>query len=483
VASIGQVGLALRYETLIRILGLKYGQLSDVLFGPTEGILFSSEDIGSSRHNRGFRLRARHPIIASIIFGLAAEDDASKFRIFNEIMTELDAGFPEDMRLLRDLLQRREFVNTLASHDMRRALFERMEILLPGDPYVWQHRSIIERDMQNAESAGKYARMAKNADTTNRAFSNTLGFALEYSARGVEDTLKQTALLSEASKIFEEALDKNPSDPYSYLGLFNVLKQKIDRESGAARQELQASALSLLTEAWEETGESEKIAGELGNLRSQLGSLQDGIDIVKPALEKKPTDVRLRDLLVRFLYEKRDYGEALNVAREGSRLDPTSWRLQRWLARLRQQETGTINIAVIKGNYEAALRHHKGDVGLMVEYAAFLFMQLELEDAKTQFQSVKSLTIAAQEKRRVRGQWKEQDGSLSIFTGKIQPFKGPQGTVLSIPQNFEASFWRGALGTRIIREGETVRFTVNFTGNGPEARILNIKVSNRLITS
>jgi uncharacterized repeat protein (TIGR01451 family) len=188
-------------------------------------------------------------------------------------------------------------------------------------------------------------------------------------------------------------------------------------------------------------------------------------------------------LLIRFLYEKKEYGEALNVAREGSRLDPTAWRLQRWLARLRQQESGNINIAVIKGNYEAALRHHKGDVGLMVEYAAFLFMQMQLEDAKVQFQAVKSLTIAAQEKRRVRGQWKDQDGIPKIFTGKVQPFKGPRGMVLSIPENFEASFWRGALGTRVVREGETVRFTVNFTGNGPEARILNVKVADRLVTN
>jgi len=44
-------------------------------------------------------MRARHPIIASIIFAAAAEDDQSKFDAINSIMSELDPGFPEDMRL------------------------------------------------------------------------------------------------------------------------------------------------------------------------------------------------------------------------------------------------------------------------------------------------------------------------------------------------------------------------------------------------
>ena len=123
VAAIGQLDLAVRYETITRILGLRTEQLSDELINPTEGILITGEETGSSRHNLGFRLRARHPIIASIIFAAAAEDDQSKFDAINGIMSELDPGFPEDMRLLTQIMRRKELVNTLAAHSMRRAVF------------------------------------------------------------------------------------------------------------------------------------------------------------------------------------------------------------------------------------------------------------------------------------------------------------------------------------------------------------------------
>jgi tetratricopeptide (TPR) repeat protein len=318
--------------------------------------------------------------------------------------------------------------------------------------------------------------MAVNADNANRAFATTLGFALEFSARSLDDSLKRKALLGEAKRIFENVLEKEPSDPYSYLGLFQILKQSIEQAEGTEKRELQATALSLLTEAWDETNESEKIAGELAKLRKQLGTLEDGIEIAQAALTRKTSDVRLRDLLIRFLFEKKEYQQALTVARDGAKLDPTAWRLQRWLARIRQHVPGELNISAIKGNYEAAIRHHKGDVALMVEFAAFLFKQLQLDDAKVEFQKVKSLTIAAQEKRRVRSTWRDQDEIPRAFTGKVQALRGPRGTVLAVPENFEASFWLGSLGSRSLRDGELVRFTVNFTANGPEARILNVRI-------
>ena len=120
-------------------------------------------------------------------------------------------------------------------------------------------------------------------------------------------------------------------------------------------------------EAYEETNESTMIAGELAKARTQLGSQDEGIEIVKQAIARKPGDSRLRDLLIRFVHEGGDSPQALAIAIEGAKLDPTNWRIQRWLARLRKE--GTENVNAVKGHYEAAIRHHKGDVGLMVEYA------------------------------------------------------------------------------------------------------------------
>ena len=478
VAAIGQLDLAVRYETVIRILGLRSEQLAKELINPTEGILISGEDTGSSRHNMGFKLRARHPIIASIIFALAAEDDARKFEVINGILSELDPGFPEDMRLLNQIMRRKELVNTLAAHSMRRALFERLEAILPGDPYVWQHRSILERDMQSFDAAVHYARLATKDQPTNPAFANTLGFALEAAARNTDDTLKFQALLSEASKLFEDGILRDPSEPFNYLGQINILRQKIGREKDPkAKEVLVATSLALHMEAYEETGESEMIAGELAKIRTQLGSHDEAIQIVKQALEKKPGDSRLRDLLLRFVTDNGDPAEALLIAVEGAKLNPTNWRLQRWLARLRQE--GADNTNAVKGHYEAAIRHHKGDVSLMVEYASYLFKKLLLGEASKAFEACKGLSISTQERRQIRERWKNTDETPKLFTGRIERYTGARGTIMAIPENFIAFFWRTD-GVGSPREGDTVRFTVGFSAQGAEAKLAKVRVSDRL---
>jgi hypothetical protein len=482
VAAIGQLDLAVRYETIIRVLSLSSEQLAKELLNPTEGILIIGEDTGSSRHNIGFRLRARHPIIASVIFALAADDDTKKFAVVNGILSELDPGYPEDMRLLRELMKRRELVNTFAEHAMRRALFERLESILPGDPYVWQHRSIIERDMQDAEQAVRFGRMAAKAEPSNLSFANNLGFALEFAARSAEDPLKVQALLSEASKLFEAGLSKNSSDPYNYLGQINILRQRLDREKDRdAKKVIFANILSLLVEAYEETHEAPMIAAELARIRTQLGSPEEGISIVRQALVKKPGEIRLRDLLIHFLDEREEYSEALLVAIEGAKLDPTSWKIQRWLGRLRQR--GTENVKAVKGAYEAAIRHHKGDVGLMVEYASYLLKKLQLTEATAQFTALGALSMSAQERRRTRERWNGPDRNAEVFTGKIESFAGARGTIVAVPENFRVFFWRTAKGANTQREGDTVKFNVTFSAQGAEAKILNVRVPDKLRVS
>src|ERR1039458_3863075 len=146
-----------------------------------------------------------------------------------------------------------------------------------------------------------------------------------------------------------------------------------------------------------------------------MGSLEESIGILKRAIEKKPAEGRLRDLLIRFLNEKGDYTEALTVAIDGAKLDPTSWRIQRWLARLRQKGQEVVN--AVKGNYEAAIRHHKGDVSLLVEYASYLFRKMLFDDALRAFDELEKLPMSSQERRLVREKWSGDDGAPIVFTG------------------------------------------------------------------
>lgn len=471
VAALGQIHLPLRYEVLGRILHISSSDLGRTIFRPTDGILVEGEVVGGSRHNVGFRLSTRHPIIASIIFAQAANDDGEKFRIISEIIAELDPGYPEDRRLLEGIVKRKELVNTLNDLDMRRELYDTLEKVLPNSAFVLQHRSILEREMKHADKAVEYARQAVSMERRNPALLNTLGMALEYGARDMSNLERRAVLVNEANRIFLDGIARNPADAYSYIGRLNVIKfHELELEQNTSKRDLlRASAISLLEEAHEATGGSSIIATALAEQKERLGDTQQALKTLTDALHLKPEDSRLRGSLITLLSETGEYKEALKIAQAGVKFDPNSWRLQRHVARLMKRNS--YPASAIRSAYEAALRHKKDDTGLHVETAAFLFMSGSQEDALDMFADIRKLRMFTTEKRQVREWWYDAKGRR-VFSGRITSIQGASAHVLAMPENFDAFFWRTENWMSELREGDSVQYQVGFNAYGPVARIL-----------
>ncbi len=304
----------------------------------------------------------------------------------------------------------------------------------------------------------------------NLALQNTLGLALEFAARSEDDPLRRQALLSEATKLFDEGIRRNPTDPYSYIGKVFIIRQSISREQNSLRKALlKADALYLLEDAYEATEESSHIVNQLAIQRKQLGTPEEAIAVLRIALDKDPTNTRLRDLWIRLEIEREQPAEALKLALEGTKYDPTSWRIQRHIARLKQASGGSIE--AVKGHYEAAIRHHRGDVALMIELGAYLFMNLLYSEANSIFSQARDIPLSTFEKQKIREWWTDADGKEITFSGKVKSIRGLTAYAIAIPNNFEAFFWRS---NKLfdLHEGDPVKFTVGFNAFGPIAHIL-----------
>ena len=468
IAALGQLDMPIRYEVIVHLLKLRYDQLNTLVFQPTEGILISGEVSGRSRHDLGFRLSTRHPVIASVIFAASAPDDQAKLDILNNLLAFLDPGHREDRRLLDAIVRRKELVSTLSSAENRRAIYERLEKILPANPFVLQHRSVLERSLDNPQLAVSFARKALNLDKNNPTIANTLGLALELEARSTRDILRHQALLSEASRLFDDGIKRDPSDAYGYLGKYQVMKQNLEREPDIERRAaLQASMFSLIDEAFEATDESDVIAHVFAQQQKDIGQSEEAIAILQGALKKDPTNHRIRDRWVQY-EEKRDPHRALEIAMEGAQLDATAWRLHRHIARL-QQVTGA-STSSIRGHFEAAIRHNKGNLNLHIEYGAYLFKNELYNEAKRVFSEAVQLPVGVHKKREVQQMWKDSRKNSVVFTGKIKSIEGASGYAISIPTNFEAFFWRSYGRVAGLREGQSITFTVAFNAFGAQAR-------------
>jgi tetratricopeptide (TPR) repeat protein len=470
VATLGQFELSIRYETIMNILQIGYEDLGPKVFQPAKGILLSGEETGHSRHTAGYRLMSRHPIISSIIFARVAPSDDDKLDLINRILTFLDPGLPEDRYLLNQLIRTRELVETIADPAKRRAIYDRFETILPGDPFVLQQRSMLERDLKSSEEAVSYARRAVKLKPEYAPFQNVLGLALEHLAREIRDPLRRQALIREASDIFDQGIRRAPTDSYSYLGKYYVLRQQAgDEVDQSKRERKQAEVISLLREAFEATGENSIIATPLAREEELLGDRLHALQILRKAIAADPSETRIRDLLIQYVSEQGDLDEALAIAYEGVRYDATSWRLQRHIARILSRRNGAVE--TIKGHYRTAIRHRRGDVNLLVEFGAYLFENFEINDSITIFSEARSLPITASERKHHRRFWRDTNGSRKVFHGRIKSIRGGVATIQAIPENFEVTFWMNSERFTMIRQGQTLSFLVAYNAYGPNALI------------
>jgi tetratricopeptide (TPR) repeat protein len=246
------------------------------------------------------------------------------------------------------------------------------------------------------------------------------------------------------------------------------LRQAVNKEKDSLRKAvLQADALSLLEEAYDATDQSSVIALELAKQRDQLGTPEESMEILRIALEKDPTNSRLRDLWIRFKIERNEWQEALEIALEGTKYDPTSWRLQRHIARIKRATGGSIE--AIKGHYEAAIRHHKGDLALLVELGAYLFTHGKYSEANIIFSQARDLPTNYFERQKIREIWEDADRKPVIFSGKVKSIGGAAAWAIAIPDNFEAFFWRNRTNLSDLQIGTQINFSVGFNAHGATA--------------
>jgi len=474
VAAVGQVDLFIRYNTLEHLLGCGYQQLADAVFTQTEGVLLSSEFVGRSRHTIGYKLRVRHPVIASIVFEAAAPTDKSKYDVLSFVIESLDPGYPEDRSLLNELVRRRELVQIFAHPDYKRAIYDRLAEALPNNAYVAQHRSILERELEDGAAAVRFAREAVQLKPGNWAIRNTLGFALESASRKEPESSTKKAMVMEATSLFQAEASSAQSSGFGYLGLAQVKRQEYETEKDDDKKRaLQFEALALLETAREEIDRPEIVEGEYARLKGELGDRDEAIAVLRSALAANPSSARVRDLFVKFLTEAEKYDEALQVTRAGLKFAPADWRLYRHAARLLDRQNAPIG--AVRENYDAAIRHNRGSIDLVVELGAFLFRRSEYDDAKTCFRQADDLAKTSTDKNRVRCWWLDESGKKRVFSGKVSRISGAIANAQAIPENFEAFFWRPYGIHADLALGDAVEFHVGFNTRGPRAEVFRRK--------
>ena len=467
ISAVGQFGCSIRYQTLINILGIDWKDIGPKVLNPAEGILVTIEQAGSTRHDWGYIVETRHPTIASIIFDLATSTEDEKFVVIQNILRELDPGSHQDLSLLKNICKEKGLLDTLQSEDKKRSVYNILERKLPNNPYVLQHRAILERDLGNYESSIEFAQRAIKIEPRNESFINTLGFCFLTASTRTTNPIEQESYLTQSKRIFESGIARKPNNVYNYIGLYRVYKQYILKETDTTlKEKLIAETHSLIEEAEDLVNETDMIATLVAEESNFLKTNEQTINFLYKALEFNPENDRLRDGIIRKEIKRGNLKVAMELAKYAANQDASAWRFNRHIAQLMQKLKYPVD--AVRQHYEAAIRHNKGNLHLLIEYAAYLFKTSFYEEAKKKFSECRDFNVSAQELNSKREHWKDENG-LITFHGKVHRLTGSTGIIKAIPQNFEVMYWRNTDKHILLKEDQKLSFQVYFNAKGANA--------------
>jgi tetratricopeptide (TPR) repeat protein len=246
---------------------------------------------------------------------------------------------------------------------------------------------VFAGEYTDAENA---ARDALVIDSDSALAHAMLGWALDFNASTINDTLERETMLAEALTEAERALDLNPNAPEVRSVYAEVL---IDNNINAYEEALESARAAValdntslmaqraLAYVWERTGnpqlalESYQAARNLnpnlpslhidiGNMLRVLSDIEGAKESYLKAITLAPTDPLPLTLLVQLYANVGDYGVASQYAQQAVTLDPSNPRLRGNLGRM-YYHNGLFEEAV--SQFELAIRGGTSPEGDFVE--------------------------------------------------------------------------------------------------------------------
>lgn len=471
-SAVGQIGIPLRYANLIRIIDVNWADLKRQVFLPTEEILYSGEVTGRSRNNSGFNVRIRHPRIASVIFDHYAPSDQEKVDIFKSLIGSCDPGFEEDRSLLNSIARNRKIFLSISNNQLRADIYESLRKALPGDPYIYQHSALLEKDSGNIDQALLFARKAIEIGGGRFIFKSTLSFIQVKQASLEKNEIKKDRILEIAIAVFKQGMNSQPENPYNYIGYCQALEEKLKITDKDSSTEIISEIISVLNHGYESTEESSEIASAMASCRKYFEDKELLESIATTAIKRSPTNPWLRDTLISLYIESGRKSDALNQAIEGISATPTAWRLYLHAARLLDEQSG--NHSHICEHYEGAIRYNKNNLRLYSEYIYYLYRKGEYTKAVLVSKQARSSDVPHYLKKEIHRWWKV-GGHRKFFDGRIKEMEGNTGIITAIPENFTVFFLRTSMGMNDLRVGDFAVFQMGFNALGPIAENIEKK--------
>jgi len=469
ICLLNRLEVPVRAGIISRIHNIPFGEFKARLFKPLEHVVYDSFDA----RIRDIVYRARHPIIAEIVFERILKNEEERFQEYYQCLTALNIDYSTDDKAFRQLMRGRTLLDLFPNRDHVYALFDAATKMVgENEPHLLQQRAIYEMHCPSGDLplAAKLLNRAIELQPYNKSFKHTKAELALKNSDSARTDLERDKLLREATTLALETKEQRYGETYSHHTLAKVNIKRLENEIARGKSDFSTPTLQNIVRAVE-TVISEGLQAKPGDPyllseRARLAKLLNDVPATIASLEKAVAHntklsflaVQLADCYLRNGQPEKarkafeqaieanhtdrglSYRYALFLESQGAKLSDVAYFLRRSFTRGDH-------------NYDAQLR-----------YARTLFLDGDYDSARKQFQDLSANKgapyFSGQRLYEAPGEF------LGIITRLRQSHvfvtESKSKQIIFIPRHgIKATDWRQ------LTEGVKVKFKLAFNFRGP----------------
>jgi len=484
ICSLHRFGPPVRAGLISRIHGLDFEEFRDNFFKPLEEVI----DLVKDSKTQDWTYRARHSVIADIVYDVGLAGVPEKFDNLMRIIGKLNPSYSYDHEVLFQLIRASTLSELFADRVMGETVYAAAlsafgeipvivhqhgvyEMRRAGDtPSLNRAERILERALELspienssirhslAELALKRASLAENA-----ADRESWRFRSESQARALtarsRNSYPQHTLAKVALGRVRDALERN-----------EALDNELTREVfGTAVKE----AEDVIREGLKRFPNDDRLLGEEATLGEILQNADRSLRALKQAAKSNPRSELIARRLARILRSKGLFDEAVEVIRSTLDMNPGSQTLHYDLALTLMESAPAVDVQ--KGEtllYHLQRSFSEGDRNNEARfwYARQLCLMGRSREAYKIFEVTKSAQVPYSQRRGIRGIVKTIDGVAATYYGQLYSKKALFGFIRADQDGLEMFIFSDQLqGWDGAMVGDRVSYNLAFNLQGAVA--------------
>ncbi len=427
VCGLYQFGIPVRAGLLSRATGIPIIDLPERVLEPTKRIIVEDQ----VRPWEQPTFRARHSVIAQLVFSRSLPSSADKSGEIGAILRQLDYGYRDDRRAFLRLISARWLRdNGLQPGDIAQ-LYDLARRLRPNDATVVQQEALSLR-FEDPLSARRLLNEASELAPRDDTIQHSQAVLILDEAKATQDPDEARRLFDRAEEEFERLRRRNPDNAANYVSLIDVCLARAERsEHGTDRMRFIARGDRIASSAFEACPPTAYLLEAAAQVETAAGNIEAAEEDMHAAAVAAGNDPHMWRAYARFLARHRGPQAAIEALNEALDFAPADGKLNYELARFLEQYDEAREAEIVRA-YEYAVDDPATGFRPALDLAIYLDLRGRGSDAEAYFAELRAMDLPYRLKSQARRWLTDESGERKVFDAEILE-RYPRTTFVAIP--------------------------------------------------